>query len=159
MCMAVLLLAQGALSLYALRGFEDELAPQLHRKAEVVGRSVAAQIEEAVQLGIPFDQLVGMDAFLGDIIADNGDILYLAVLDQRGRVLYARDLPKDIADTLACRRPTMAVPTEARNGSSMPRPSTPVSRWSGAAGSWAACMSASTRRSCGASSTTSSRTC
>ena len=100
MCMAVLLLAQGALSLYALRGFEDELAPQLHRKAEVVGRSVAAQIEEAVQLGIPFDQLVGMDAFLGDIIADNGDILYLAVLDQRGRVLYARDLPKDIADTL-----------------------------------------------------------
>ena len=37
MCMAVLLLAQGALSLYALRGFEDELAPQLHRKAEALG--------------------------------------------------------------------------------------------------------------------------
>lgn len=101
MCIAVLLLAQGAVSWYALRAFETELAPQLHRKAEVVGRAVAAQIEEALQLGIPLDRLVGMDGFLGDIIADNTDILYLAVLDRHGRILFAKNLPEDLAGSLA----------------------------------------------------------
>lgn len=100
MCVVVLLLAQGAVSLFAVRAFEQELAPQLHRKAEVVGRSVGAQITAAVELGIPLDRLVGMDAFLGDIIADNEDILYLAVVDPRGRVLYASNLPGDLATNL-----------------------------------------------------------
>lgn len=101
LCLAVVLLAQGAVSWLALRAFEHELAPQLHRKAEMVGQSVGAAIEEAVELGIPLDRLVGMDAFLGDVIADNADILYLAVLDPQGRVQHARGLPEGVAELLA----------------------------------------------------------
>ena len=62
-----------------------------------------AAIEEAVELGIPLDRLVGMDAFLGDVIADNADILYLAVLDPQGRVQHARGLPEGVADRLRAR--------------------------------------------------------
>lgn len=94
MCVAVLLAAQSAVSFFALRAFEDELAPQLHRKAEVVGQSVGSQLVAAVELGIPLAELVGMDAFLHDVIEDNPDILYLAVLDPAGRVLHANSLPE-----------------------------------------------------------------
>ena len=55
--------ATGVISRAALTGFEREVVPELGREATAVGRSLAAQIERALALGIPPDKLVGLEPF------------------------------------------------------------------------------------------------
>ena len=90
LAVVVLLIGQTVVAWFAVDGFESELEPQLGRKAEVVGRAVADQIAFAVDdLGIPPGDLVGMDTFLGNILASNADIEYLVILDDSSQVLFA----------------------------------------------------------------------
>ena len=96
LAVVVLLIGQSVVAWFAVDGFESEIEPQLGQKAEVVGRSVADQIAFAVgDLGIPPDELVGMDAFLGKILASNADIEYLLMLDDSSQVLFAHGLPPE----------------------------------------------------------------
>ena len=96
LAVVVLLLGQIVVAWFAVDGFERELEPQLGRKAEVVGRAVADQIAFAVDdLEIPPGNLVGMDAFLGKILASNPDIEYLVILDDSSQVLFADGLPPE----------------------------------------------------------------
>ena len=96
LAVVVLLIGQSVVAWFAVDGFESEIEPQLGQKAEVVGRSVADQIAFAVgDLGIPPAELVGMDAFLGEILASNADIEYLVMLDDSSQVLFAHGLPPE----------------------------------------------------------------
>ena len=96
LAVVVLLIGQTVVAWFAVDGFESELEPQLGRKAEVVGRAVADQIAFAVDdLEIPPGNLVGMDAFLGKILASNPDIEYLVILDDSSQVLFADGLPPE----------------------------------------------------------------
>ena len=93
LAVVVLLLGQIIVTWFAVDGFERELEPQLGRKAEVVGRAVADQIAFAVDdLGIPPEELVGVDTFLAKILASNPDIEYIVILDGSSRVLLAQGL-------------------------------------------------------------------
>ena len=93
LAVVVLLLGQIIVAWFAVDGFERELEPQLGRKAEVVGRAVADQIAFAVDdLGIPPEELVGVDTFLAKILASNPDIEYIIILDGSSRVLLAQGL-------------------------------------------------------------------
>ena len=90
----VLLLGQIVVAWFAVTGFERALEPQLSQKAVVVGRAVSDQIEFVVgNLGIPPDELVGMDPFLDKILASNADIEYLIMVDASSEVQFARGLP------------------------------------------------------------------
>lgn len=89
----VLLLGQIVVAWFALTGFEKALEPQLGQKAGTVGRAVSGQIEFVVNdLGIPPDELVGVDPFLDKILASNADIEYLLMLDPSSEVQFARGL-------------------------------------------------------------------
>ena len=93
LAVVVLLIGQTVVAWFAVDGFESELEPQLGRKAEVVGRAVADQIAFAVDdLEIPPGNLVGMDVFLGKILASNADIEYLVILDDSSQVLFSDGL-------------------------------------------------------------------
>ena len=93
LAIVVLLLGQILVAWFAVTGFEKALAPQLVQKAGAVGRAVADQLEFVVdELGIPPDELVGVDPFLDGILAANADIEYLVVLDGSSNVLFARGL-------------------------------------------------------------------
>ena len=99
LAVVVLLIGQTVVAWFAVDGFESELEPQLGRKAEVVGRAVAGQIAFAVDdLGIPPGDLVGMDAFLGEILASNADIEYLVILDDSSQVLFVDGLPPEVLE-------------------------------------------------------------
>ena len=94
LAIVVLLLGQILVAWFAVSGFEKALEPQLVHKAGAVGRAVADQLEFVVdELGIPPDELVGVDPFLDGILAANADIEYLIVLDPSSKVLFARGLP------------------------------------------------------------------
>jgi len=93
LAIVVLLLGQILVAWFAVTGFEKALEPQLVQKAGAVGRAVANQLEFVVDdLGIPPDELVGVDPFLDGILAANADIEYLIVLDASSKVLFARGL-------------------------------------------------------------------
>ena len=97
----VLLLGQIVVSWFAVTGFERALAPQLSQKAGVVGRAVADQIEFVVSdLGIPPNELVGVDPFLDKILESNEDIEYLVMLDASSRVQFARGISPESLERL-----------------------------------------------------------
>lgn len=94
----LLLAAQATLSIFALRSFEQVLAPQVHKQAEIIGKTVADQIEQALDLQIPLDRLVGMAEFLEAILLDNSDIDYLAVVNPDGQLIFQKGLDGDLTD-------------------------------------------------------------
>ncbi len=89
----VLLLGQVLVAWFAVTGFESALAPQLNQKARAVGRSISDQLEFVVaDLGIPPEELVGVEPFLDGILAANEDIEYTILRDASSKVLSARGL-------------------------------------------------------------------
>ena len=101
LAVVVLLLGQIVVAWFAVTGFERALEPQLSQKAGVVGRAVTDQIRFVVdELGIPPDELVGVDPFLDKILAANADIEYLLLLGSSSEVLFARGLPPETLERL-----------------------------------------------------------
>ena len=94
------------LSLQALPGFSEQLAPALDAKALALGRFVAGRIDGALALGIPFEHLAGVEDYLGEILARHPEILSLH-LDGAGRSLSARHPgpPGNAVDTPLARQP------------------------------------------------------
>jgi len=76
------------LSYDALGDFGKGLVPEMDKKAETVGRDLAASIERAVGYGIPLDHLQGMDPFFQPVLAANPEIRYLAVTNRDGHILF-----------------------------------------------------------------------
>ncbi|MBM3546256.1 MAG: MFS transporter [Alphaproteobacteria bacterium] len=87
----VLLVAAAAVAaVLMLRVFVGNLTPEIERKAAMVGEVISRQVSSALDLGIPFDRLHGMDAFLDRVLADNPDIDHIAVSDPFGKTTYSR---------------------------------------------------------------------
>lgn len=101
LAVVVLLLGQIAVGWFAITGFEKALEPQLGQKAWAVGRAISDQLEFVVgDLGIPPEELVGVNPFLDGILASNADIGYLVVLDASSNVLFARGLAPEVLDLI-----------------------------------------------------------
>ena len=97
----ILAIAQIALSGRAAYLFEADLRPELDRRAQTIGLSVEDRIASAVELGIPFDRLQGVEAYFDQILEANPDIAFLALIDREKHVLHARGLSTADAQRLA----------------------------------------------------------
>ena len=97
----VLLVGQIIVATLAVTGFEKALEPQLSQKAGVVGKAVADQIEFVVdELGIPPQELVGVDPFLEKILGSNADVEYLLMVDPSSQVQFASGLPPEVLERI-----------------------------------------------------------
>lgn len=87
---ALLLLAVsiGVTSHAALKAFERQVRPEIGREATAIGRSVAAPIERALSLGIPFAELGGVPDYLQDLLVGRPGLSYLVVTDARGAPVH-----------------------------------------------------------------------
>ena len=109
----ILLLGQIVVAWLAVIGFERVLEPQLSRKADVVGRAIASQLEFVVDdLRIPPDELVAVNPFLDKILASNADIKYLIIQDSSSKVLFARGLSPEELDGIRSGLPEASSKTE-----------------------------------------------
>lgn len=86
--LALLLATQVALSLYAWRLSEQALLPELGRKAQAAGLSLASKFDRALGYGIPLERVEGVPDFFADMLRQNSDLAYLRVTDRRGTILY-----------------------------------------------------------------------
>ncbi len=71
----------------ALDSAERLLLPELNRKAEVVGESISGLVEEAIDYGIPADQIVGAEAVLEEALKDSPEFASIAITMEDGSVL------------------------------------------------------------------------
>lgn len=86
----LLIVSQGVLSFLLARTFEDNLLPEVRRRAEVAAGLVAEQVGDGLRYGIPLRSMVEMDEFLDGALQDNPDFRYVAVADPAGAEVYAR---------------------------------------------------------------------
>ena len=92
----VLVLGQSAVSWFALDGFDQELEPQLHQKATVVGNALAEQFSYATEeLEIPVQDLVGVEEYFESVLLANDDIKYLSLIDTSGKLLFVSGISRD----------------------------------------------------------------
>ena len=85
----VLVLGQSAVSWFALEGFEEQLDPQLHQKANAVGKALSDQLSFATgELAIPAAELVGVEEYFDSVLATNDDIKYLSLTNAANDVLF-----------------------------------------------------------------------
>lgn len=80
----------GGVLLHLLDRYQETVRPELVSKLAAVGRSVADQVGLTLEVGVPFEAIRGMDAFLAAMAAPNPEIAYVMVADAGGRVLYRR---------------------------------------------------------------------
>ncbi|WP_203072623.1 MFS transporter [Falsiroseomonas ponticola] len=94
----LLTLAVGFVSSAALRSFETELRPELEREATVVGSIGAQAVQRALDLGVPFAGLSGLDEYLAGLLATREGLAYVLLTDGAGRVVaQAGQAPAEFA--------------------------------------------------------------
>jgi predicted MFS family arabinose efflux permease len=102
----VLVLPLAFAGFQATQAFQAALVPEMHEKAAALARAVAADLEHAVQVGIPFDALVEPIPYLQDQLTLVPEARYLAVERHPGEILYATGLAaSEVARNLAAADP------------------------------------------------------
>ena len=86
--LALLLLAQMGISLYAWSLADQHFTPELERKAQNVGSAVARKLARAISYGIAPDKTEGVQEFLDDVLARNPDLAYITLTDVEGMLRY-----------------------------------------------------------------------
>src|SRR5438552_15418192 len=88
---AVLIMALLFLSFRTAERAQSILEPELERKAATVAGSTAALINRAIEVGIPFDRLEGLNDYLDRILASNPGLGCIAIRHAGGRTRYGRE--------------------------------------------------------------------
>ena len=88
--MLVVVLALAASAYFSHRIFERALAPELSRKAITLGSSVRSLVLKAVDNGIGFRELYGVEQKFDEINEAIPEVNYIAMTDAQGEVLYQR---------------------------------------------------------------------
>lgn len=95
------LAAAALLSLRTHRLFKDVLSPEITQKADIVAELATQDVERALGFGIPLDRMVGVPAYLDQLLATHEELAYAAVLDPQGRLQFAAGADSgDIAEEL-----------------------------------------------------------
>jgi MFS family permease len=88
--MLVVILALAASAYLSHLTFERALAPEMSKKIATVGASVRSLVLKAVDIGIRFDELYGVEQKFDEVKEDNPEVSYMAITDTKGRVLHQR---------------------------------------------------------------------
>jgi len=89
LAMALLLVPAIVFSVYALGEFQREMLPEMDKKAAAVSRSLSAQFNRALALGIPLSRMVGAKAVLEPVLKNNAEIAYVGITDAHGRLMLS----------------------------------------------------------------------
>ena len=83
----LLTMAVAFVSQSALRSFEAELRPELEREASVVGEIGARTLQRAIELGVPFGSLSGVDEYLVGLLTVQQGLSYVLLADAVGQTI------------------------------------------------------------------------
>ena len=79
-----------------------QLGPELEKKSMVVGETSAAPIVKALELGIKFETLRGVEEHFDDIMQNNTELLYIVLTNNQGKIKHIRGIdPEEIRDEIS----------------------------------------------------------
>jgi len=90
--------------------FERRLIPEMERRAEVVGEIVRDQFDRALGFGVPLREMVGVEEFLDDYMAQYPEVTFAAVIDADGSVIAAAGDDVEVLDRV------LLIASEQRDG-------------------------------------------
>ena len=76
-------------TLYTLIEFDFALEPELLKKANAVAEVIHDDVQLATSVGIPFDQIEGMDSYLSDTLYKYPELTFVAIVSEKGSLLYS----------------------------------------------------------------------
>ena len=88
--MLAVVLALAANAFLSHRSFERALAPEMAKKVTIVGGSIRGLVLKAVENGIAFDGLEGVEQKFAEVDSEIPEITYFSITDTQGRVLYQK---------------------------------------------------------------------
>ena len=68
--------------------FNRFLEPELQKKAQLIALNIDQDLTKAIEVGIPFEQLVGVDEYLDSIATEFNEVTHLEVQDPTGKTLF-----------------------------------------------------------------------
>lgn len=83
-----LILSSLFLSRQALQHFEQDFPPEMARTVLATSYATQQVFNKAVEHGVPFEEMVGVDAFLANTLKDNPSIAYMVITNRDGKILY-----------------------------------------------------------------------
>ncbi|MGF1703193.1 MFS transporter [Photobacterium makurazakiensis] len=82
-------------ALYTLAEFNFSVKPELLKKANVIAQIVHDDVDLAVNVGVPFEQIRGMDTYLEDVLSKYPELTFVAVT-KGDNVLYQAGTVSDL---------------------------------------------------------------
>ncbi|KZM40916.1 MFS transporter [Marinomonas sp. SBI22] len=76
-------------TLYTLIEFDFALEPELLKKANAVAEVIHDDVQLATSVGIPFDQIEGMDSYLSDTLYKYPELTFVAIVSEKNSLLYS----------------------------------------------------------------------
>jgi len=80
--------------------FTSALAPELERRAALIGETISDDTERAIGIGIPITDLVGVDEYFAEYLDTFAEINHLAIRSSDDTRLYALDRISDSGERL-----------------------------------------------------------
>lgn len=86
--LALVIAAATLLSVRTHQLFEAALTPEIMQKTDAVAELATLDVEQALNLGIPLEKLVGVVAYFDEVRASHPEIQFAGILNPQGRPLF-----------------------------------------------------------------------
>jgi MFS family permease len=86
--MGTLFLASIIFAYISFIEFNHFLEPELKKKAQLIALNIEQDLTRAVELGIPFEEMVAVDEYLDSIAIEFNEVTYLDVQNLSGKTLF-----------------------------------------------------------------------
>ena len=90
---AIVVVSVMALSAASVTAFDRAVEPELANRSRLIGSIIRSEIQHALELGIPFDAIVGLDRYLSETVAKFDEVHRIDVNSVTGRTIASVKRP------------------------------------------------------------------
>ena len=83
----LIMAAAGVLGIVTIRAFDDAIEPELNNRSRLIGTDVRSDIQQALDLGIPLNQLRGTEKYLTQVLESFPEVDRLAIRSSDGAIV------------------------------------------------------------------------
>ena len=103
-----------AVGVHAVDAFERAVAPELSKRTRLIGAIVRAELQRALDLGVPLGGMAGLDGYLAQTLQSFGEVDRIVVRAADGAVVATAARQRPDADRLAMPTPDATAATAPR---------------------------------------------